>query len=183
MITEIWKAEEQVAENPLLTGVLTLVPALLFHIRNGLVLGSLPDDVVHIDAIMTFVINAFAVTDKEYLGAFMMNLEDLRNLIRYASVTDEVKEVEQRAFRRLLPLEAVFCHGGDGATGAVLEDHHRLLPAFLSYFIQLGLIRKLYPVHKTKLGATTIHCCQRKYNAINVTGLSVGANESILARN
>ena len=89
--------------------------------------------ILHADAIVAFIVSAFTILDDEYLRALVVYMKVGRDLVRQASVFNEVKVIECCAFGCLLTVQPALGHAADGAAGTVLEDDHRLLFALLCY--------------------------------------------------
>jgi len=107
--------------------------------------------ILHADAIVAFIVSAFTILDDEYLRALVVYMKVGRDLVRQASVFDEIKIVESSAFGCLFAVQPALGHAADGAAGAVLEDNHRLLFALLCYLRQLLFFGKRYPIHDANL--------------------------------
>jgi hypothetical protein len=80
------------------------------------------DDVGHSDAHMAFVIDALAVADQEYLGGFMVDLEEVGDPVGDRPVIDQVEVVEIDGFRAFPSFQPAFDYGAGGATGTVFKD-------------------------------------------------------------
>lgn len=88
---------------------------------------------------MAFLIDAFAVTDEQYLGGFVPDVEGVRNLVGDGSVVNEVEVVEVDGVGWLIPFEPVLDEGACGATDTVFEDNLGAGAGFCSDLIQLAL--------------------------------------------
>lgn len=84
---------------------------------------GLIENLVHGNPHMAFLVHAFAVLDQEHLGRFVLNVENVSDLIGKRPVNDKVEEIEidiSRLGNFLQPLQG---NGTDRTARTVLENN------------------------------------------------------------
>jgi hypothetical protein len=81
--------------------------------------------VVHRNAQMAFVIDAFSIADKQDLGGFVVDLEGIGYSIGYRAVVDQIKIIEIDSLWCFTSFEPALYQGAGGATGTMLKDQLR----------------------------------------------------------
>jgi hypothetical protein len=109
--------------------------------------GCCVDDVRHGDAHMAFVIDAFTVADQEDLGGFMVDLEEIGDLVGNRAVADQVEIVEIDRFGLFTSFQPAFDYGAGGATGTVFKDQLGTVGRFGFDIFELRLGLQGYPIH------------------------------------
>jgi hypothetical protein len=108
-------------------------------------------NILHIDARVTVIVDAFAVFYDEYLGRFVVDVVYLGDLIRYGAVTNEVEKVEQSIRGWRGAFQSSFGNIAGAAAMAVFENDYRLRFALFVDLGQLGFVGKKNPVHYAKI--------------------------------
>ena len=98
-------------------------------------LGCLLQDIIHTDAQMALVIDAFSITNDQDLGRLMMDLEAFRYLIGNRAIRNEVEVVKIDVPWLRTSFQPAFDQGTGAAAGTVLEDHLRPFSGLLTDLI------------------------------------------------
>jgi hypothetical protein len=106
---------------------------------EGSVAAGLVQDLIHADAQVALVIDAFSVTDDQDLRGFMAYEEVDLDLIGDGAIFQEVEIVEIQAGGWLGPFQSTLYQGAGGASGAVFEDHLGAVGRSFTDLFQLGL--------------------------------------------
>ena len=80
-------------------------------------------NIVHGDAYMAFVIDAFSVEDQQDLGRFVLDAEISCDLIGYRPVVYQVEAVKIYRIRGPGSFQPAFDHSAGGAAGTVLKNN------------------------------------------------------------
>ena len=80
-------------------------------------------DIVHGDTGMAFIVYALSVADKEYLGGFVLYIENICYLAGQVTVCNQVKKIKIDSRRLIISFQPAPYHTADAAAGGMLENN------------------------------------------------------------
>jgi len=96
---------------------------------------------------MTFVVNAFPISDQQNLGGFMFHIQGSGNLSGKGTMCQEVEIIEVSAFEFFRVFQPVPGNTADITAGTVFKNDLRALMGQMNDFVQLPGVKEIVPVH------------------------------------